>query len=614
VRIQPRQQTLDVWRAVARFSRREDGVPWCWGGLDGRNSISDAEQLLCLLYPAAEVANFSLDSPDETADEVLAALTLLGDNREIPKLLIDVISDYMTSYVSESGTPIFAGGSYFRPKNTAEELSPQQRELDVVDSFATSISLTLATLGFLKVFGRSVRRPELQQKIADLEAITSTRLTAAMIGLLRSFAVNVFKPDSKEGRTLRRTLNQTGSQNDRAVMAELNRRLKPVRASLRDATLGLTQDERLDDENVLFECGFSWGVVRGAPFIETPDPVGPQIAGVALGAPYLYFTLVAIDRIVDLSSVRTRVLGLLNFEQQRLAQALQLRGDLIMGYWSAVARSSSGRWPLEDIPWRTVDDEESDYFTLLVTSVVLQELLTHTATDDDLTRTVAVLEELAVRGRISRRVARADPAIQLHTTGVRLDLDGDTTLGPPMCWQVTDFAALLLKRTVRAAGLSRNIGARERLLAVAEAALDHMWHRRISSGSAAGLWDNPGALFPGVAKDPELPSWYMTERVIECLVVAARTITQSPIISPQLMEITTDLLGEADHLVSQYQLETSDQDGSSMSAVLLRIDTRLQRARDILRERPGTAHALVTDALRDLDELTAARQDAARSV
>ena len=53
MRIQPRQQIFEVWKALLATSLR-DGE-WRWGGIDGSNSISDAEQLLCLLYPATEI-------------------------------------------------------------------------------------------------------------------------------------------------------------------------------------------------------------------------------------------------------------------------------------------------------------------------------------------------------------------------------------------------------------------------------------------------------------------------------------------------------------------------------------------------------------------------------
>ena len=98
MRLQPRRQILEVWRAVAQFSR--NGGTWTWGGRDLRNSISDAEQLLCLMYPAAIVSNLALDVPDATTDDVLEALRPLGDSVQIPKVLVDVLTDYMRTYTS----------------------------------------------------------------------------------------------------------------------------------------------------------------------------------------------------------------------------------------------------------------------------------------------------------------------------------------------------------------------------------------------------------------------------------------------------------------------------------------------------------------------------------
>ena len=46
-----------------------------------------------------------------------------------------------------------------------------------------------------------------------------------------------------------------------------------------------------------------------------------------------------MDGIQDLFSERTRILGLLDEEQQRLAQALQLRSDLTRQFWSRIATS-----------------------------------------------------------------------------------------------------------------------------------------------------------------------------------------------------------------------------------------------------------------------------------
>lgn len=610
MRLQPRLQTLEIWRAVVGFSYPDR--EWKWGGRYNRNSISDAEQLLCLMYPAADVSNLAVDKPDATSEDVLDALRPLGNRTEIPKVLIDVLADYMSTYRTEDGTPIFSGDTYFAPTEEDGELTGEQRALDVVDSFAMSISLALSTLGFLRVFNRSVHKPVLKKKIAELEAATSTRLTAAMIGLLRSFTVNVFEADSEQGRVLLSTLNQEELPN-RTMLDELRRTLQPIRVSLREATLGLSQDEALEDEDTLFECGWSWGVTHDAPPIDTTADIGVQPEGVALSAPFLYFTVVALDGINDLFSDRTRILGLLNTEQQNLAQALQLRWDITLAYWSRMARFGKGRWPLEDIPWRTTDKEESTYFSLLVSAVVLLDLLARRATDDDLTRTVAILEELAIRGRVNRRVATGDSATLLHVPGVRIELTGAEKLGPVMSWVVSDYAALLLKRAVRAAELSRNSVARERLLTVAEESLTHLWRRRLTAGEGTGLWDDPNDVFPGVDVHHKLPTWNLTERIIESLVIAAAAVGAAPIRSTRLQEIAGDLLGEADHLFNQEQLKTPRQSASPMNESLQRIENKLSRARALLQDRPGTAKAIVNDVLRELDEFAVARQDALRS-
>ena len=53
--IQTRRHILEIWRATVDYSYR-DGE-WHWGGRSGRNSISDAEQLLTILYPATAIVS-----------------------------------------------------------------------------------------------------------------------------------------------------------------------------------------------------------------------------------------------------------------------------------------------------------------------------------------------------------------------------------------------------------------------------------------------------------------------------------------------------------------------------------------------------------------------------
>jgi hypothetical protein len=606
MRIQPRQQLLDVWRAVARSSRGEDGA-WSWGGRDLPNSISDAEQLLCLMGPATEIETFKLDLPDQTAEDVLDSLADLGDSVEVPRLLIKVIGEYLNTYTDESGSPVFSGGSYFSVSGS-NEATEQQLALDVVDSFSASVRLCLATIGFAKVFRGVVRRESLRQEVDHLETMASRRLTAAMVGLIRGFTVNSFDVGSEFGENLLSMVDR-GKASRRRVVEALKKELRPVSAGLRDLSLGGVQVAELDNENKLFECGWSWGVTSDSEEVDTIADVGAQKPGFAEPKPYLYFTVVALDCIQDLFSERTRLLGLLDDEQQRLAGALQLRWDLTQSYWSRLARFGGTPWPLEDIPWRTSDGVFSDYLSLLVTSIVVQEFSTRRVTDADVFRVGEVLKELASRARITRRPVSDDQAIALHGPGFRIQLLGSENAGgPTLTWLLTDFAPQLLKRTVRVANLLRDIELRGEVIALADAVWDdHLVKRRLSGTS---LWDQPGSVFPGLKSANDLPSWYYTERVVSCLVVAAEYVTGAPLASGPLADFATDLLAEADHLFDQELLSVSAEAGPAMSTVLQGIRATLRRAQDTVRQRPGTAAVLAWDVLRELDRLAAARQSA----
>lgn len=571
------------------------------------NSISDAEQLLCIMYPATALASFRLDGPDGTADDLLDALEAFGDSIDIPKLLIKVVTEYMERYTGDAGAPLFSGDGYFAPHESGTAPSPSQLDLDVVDSFSMSITLTLATIGFSRVFRSVIRREDLRQEVDRLETLASARLTAAMVGLLRSFSVNVFDANSASGRALCRMINQSRLP-ERRIVDDLQRALWEIRAGLRDLPLGSGQAIDLDNPNRLFECGWSWGIVKDAPSIETTEKIGPQPDGVAQAAPYLHFTVVALDGIVDLFSERTRVLGLLNEEQLRLAQALQLRWDLTQSYWSTIASLGADRWPLEDLPWRTTDEEESDYFSLLVSSMVVQDLVRRRASDADLGRVGRVLEELASRGRITRRPLRNDRAIELHAPGLLIRLDGSEEAGEyPVGWLVSNFAPLLLKRTVRIAELMRDTDLRGRLIALADDVWDHLLRRRLHDGPGRDLWDQPSGVFDEVSIRYERQSWYHTERIVECLVAAANMVSRAPLRSTRLTDVATDLLNEADHLFDRELLNWSGDTGPPMRANQQAVRAKLRRAREILHDRPGSAVVLASEVLRELDQLAAAR-------
>jgi hypothetical protein len=405
-------------------------------------------------------------------------------------------------------------------------------------------------------------------------------------------------------------VNQAGLSSVR-VREGLNHALRDVRAGLRDeVALGISPVPGLDNDNRLFECGWSWGIVHSAPPVKTTATGIAQPEGVAEAAPYLYFTVVALDCIQNLFSDRTRLLGLLDEEQQRLAQALHIRWDLTQSYWSIIGRYGTGRWPLEDLPWRTTEMQQSDYLSLLVLSIVVQELANRGGTETDVLRVARVLEELAGRARVTRRViSDDDPAVKLHAPGWAVTLEGSQEGGGPrLTWELADFAPQLLKQTLRTAKMLKTVKNRSTTIALADRIWDdHLLRRRVEP---TGLWDRPSALYPVEDPGGTAVSWYYTERVIGGLVTAADYIASPPPLTDDLSDQAAALLAEAEHMFDQELLQSSATVNEPMSDTIMTARLALRRAHAVLGTRPGTAAAIATRVLADLDGLEAARQNA----
>jgi hypothetical protein len=618
--IKPRAHLLQIWEAIARHSFDDKGR-WVWGDWGGQSSVADAERLLCLMYPATEIPEFRLDEPDTTQKDIQRALRAVGGRTEIPAALVTALTEFMRKYTAADGTPSFAGGYYFTSEDPDAEVTTEQRNLGVVDSFSMSVTLCLATLGFLDKYAGTTVRSDVKAAVEALKQATSERLTAAMVGLLRSFTVNVFDADTTQGRRLCRTLGQR-RLSERAVQQQFRERFETLRATIANRiTLGIDVKDGLKDPSMMFECGWAWGVVQNAPPVTRTDPngtevpIGIQSTGVADSAPYLYFTVVALDGIQDLSSDRTLTLGLLNEEQQMLAEALRLRWTVTRQYWSDIARFSADRWPLEDIPWRVTSQKlESEYFSLSVASLVVHDLVRSRAGDEELARTAEVMKRLAERGRITSPLTRNDPSLELHSPGVVLPLEGSGQLGPPLQWTVTDFSAHLLKRTVQLAEFSRTTGTQDRLLQLAEDTFEHLWQRRIEDGEGADLWDDAQAVFPSAGKREGPLSWSMTERLTECMVAAYNLYAREPVRSPELGAFATALLSEATHRFGKEQMQSVVAADSDLAKSLRMIEIRLRRARELVGNQPGTASALALSVLEELDTLAQARGAAAGEV
>ncbi|MFI0367032.1 SCO2524 family protein [Actinomadura sp. 1N219] len=611
MRIQPREELLNLWRSIVKVSL--DGDKWQWGGRSERNSIGDAEQLLCIVYPASVIPYLRLDQPDDTADDVLEVLRPLGDELDIPQRLVELLIEHIEYYTGSDG-PTFAGGSYFKSAKDGVEPTPEQMRIDVVDSFSMAVTLMLSTLSLVRGFGDMVLSPAIESRLRHLERIANARLTAALVGLVRSFVINVFTPDSSEGRILLDTVNRTDRSN-RQVAEELRSSLQEIRASLGDVISGLEQQrvaELIENRNRLFEIGWTWGVAEDAPEVDIAPSVTNQRTGVARSVPFLYFTVNAMDGIADLFSGRTAVLGLLNEEQQRLAGALRLRWELTLGYWSTIASfGETGRSPLEDLPWRTTDDWESDHFSLLITSLMLQNQELRGASTMELPRLAEIFVKLGERNRVTTRATRDDPAIRYHTPGTEIQLDGGMSDGPGLLWQLTDFSPLLLKNVLRLAKLCGDADLREDLVQTADEIWSHILRRRIEHSINAGLWDDAANVFEGLKKHNDRPSWYFTERVVECIVMAINLIEAPLPRSGSMHAYARSILSETDYVFDQELLQANVVDRGALRTQLEEARLNLAHAHEIASQRPATAIAIAMDILRMLERIGVARQNAA---
>ncbi len=199
----------------------------------------------------------------------------------------------------------------------------------------------------------------------------------------------------------------------------------------------------------------------------------------------------------------------------------------------------------------------------------------------------------------------------MHYPGVPSELTGIEKLdGPPMVWHMVDYAPLLLKRLIHAASLLNTINARAALLDAADQVWAHLERRRIRSGPATKLWDQPGQVYDAIDTRFADPSWHFNIRIVESMVLAARFAGSEPARSRELETLAEQLLVEAEHVYDQELLRGSGTAGPSLAQEIQAVGTTIRHAKDIVDERPGTAFALGIRALIDLDRLVTAGRDA----
>ena len=630
MKLQARQSILDMWRATAEYSYKKDDT-WHWGGRQSPNCISDAEQLLVLLYPATTITSLRLESIEDERTDVIRALRGLGGSRTIPRTILRGAREYLLNYRDGDGNPTFAGGSYFHAPAEETEAVTRQRQLDVVDAYSMSVTICLAILGFAKVYRNTISPGKVLSEIADVEELASRRLSAAMVGLLRSFTVHTFDPDSDEGENMLAMINQSRTSRENAVR-RLNRDLDEVWTGLRENLadgMGAARRrlfEEFDESSHLFECGWSWAVVDGAPAVSYARDLVPfQPDGIAEARPNTYFTVTALDGIRDLFAERTRILGLLTIEQQRLARALQNRLNVTLQYWTTLATFGDVEWPMEDLPWRTTDGSESDYHSLLLCAIVIQGLPEESGSGPKVRRLAKLLEELAMRGKITRRPVANDPAVALHLPGIVMPLSGSEKAGDAQIeWVVSSFSMLLLKQMVQVAARTEDSSERSELLQKADKIWEHLQDRRLTGGDGRELWDAPRNVYDERRRSgsgtvqQDWPSWYHTERVMEALVQAAQAVHTESTPGNSVSVLAGEVLAAAENLLDrellrgtyagQSSLYSDEQMTGKLELTLRKIQSTLRRSRALHTVQPATSMALAQSALQDLDAIAATRQ------
>jgi hypothetical protein len=576
LRLQPRRDLLNIWRAITAQtpSALDPPAPGHWS-----DSLSDAARLLCIMSPATHLETFQIDDPDRISADVLAALGA-AEPEQITARLVAALLAFVRRYADADGTPLFSAPTHLRSTDPGRQPTSQQRDADMVESFAASVTLCLATLGVVRVI-QAGRRGTHTDEMATLERLTSIRLSAAMVGLLRSFVVAVFDEDSARGRALRQAANTEGLPKHE-LTRRLRDELRELTAQLPDLTLGIRAiaPRDLDHPGTLVEVGWSWGVTADAPPVTTTEPVGRQPAGTA-GPPHLYFTNLAIDAINGLASQRTRILGLLTEEQQRLSNALQIRANLALSYWSATARLGGRRQPPETIPGAT-------HNSLLLANMLDRERIYRHRAEPSPSDVDVVLN----------RAARTKPTRSLAIHSLRVELDGAEALGgPPLIRPVEDLSPMLLTRLLRTAGTVPDPSLRGRLME-----------------QANRLWAHLAESVPPTQPSPpsaEPPSWQHLWQIVESLVAAAELVARPPLRSEQLTALVTELLAEADRLYDNRP--TTNADLRSLRESLDTLHARLRHARQILRDRPGSALVIIQGVLDELNELDQVQDGNTRS-
>lgn len=578
------------------------------------NSIVDAERLLTLLLPPSEIGGeFSLESlpKREISLELKLVLTdgLRGrlERNDTDRKIRDVflneiftpaVTDFFDNYTDDAGEPTFSAGGYLDLNN--QPVRDERGAVEVVDSYTLSVSLCVR---LLRLLGRWIDQEDQSDSLEaeqwrTLRDQASKRLTAALEGLVISFTASEIPG---WGERTKLEWNHIEWKDDREI-ARIRRRLRALGAN------GLRDKEP-------FECGWSWGPLHPKRVLH-PDsqkalaqPIelsegsqrlrNAQEGVYAEAAPYFYFTVTAIDGISDLDERDEGLGDLLTSHQLSLVSRLRSFASLTTRYWATLAFSPIARhreelrgsrrsmglaegWLLQDVPWIPSDGEDfaSEYWTLYLLRIVLPFVKGR----QDVDRGTYLLEELAQRGRVTRRPfvpkgvtapqaphdreghgdLHPDPWVRaLHVPGYQLPLGLDkqsAATDGQLGWRIYDYAPQLLKLIAQLTAQSQTPEQRQRLNQLMASVWQHVSARAYGSSrdeaprwDDPARWDDPDRVFGRQSSLEEragnkVASWYITERVTEALVAAASAELERPMASPELRTLGLALISELEHL------------------------------------------------------------------
>lgn len=627
-RLRTRNELLQVWQRWVRTAEN-------WGDArnPNRNSIMDAELLECVLLPQFLIDELSLETFPRAADDVCEVLNQLRSQQigdtfsgaldiSVHEFLRSRIHNFLEFHRDSHGRPTFTPGGYVEAKPEDIDKCPP-----IVDSFTLSASVCAQTLylfdRWLDNAGDSEKHRTFIDSLGVTRDLCSERLTGSLLGLARSFAISLMTVEEWENKT-----GRSWPQGHPDIEAVRRRMINDDLTG--KAITAEAKRQKLDlNEDFAFECGWSWGQTRyGKDWYQDIDNKEPDAAYVAEAAPYLYFTINAMDGISDIESQKVRGSGLLNREQAILQGRLSFYLETTSLYWSALAFGEqsefAGRWAIEDIPWTTADGSVSDYWTLYMLTVATSSRagLSQFAEEEKLDRLLYLVDELAQRGRLTRRPAgKDDPALGLHLPAgqglaseqqLKLHFDPEAGVNAVYEWAIYDYAPKLLKLCGRVLGLVKTRETRER----ARELIDDIWsqhlaRRRYAPNLGDGFaWDDVQAAWnlslPEVAADNTgaihtninseyVSSWYITERVVEALCTVLDADSKRVSSGDTVRKLASEIVDEL-----RWRLTTYDRSSGPQVELVNGWMTELEEARALLEVSPAAALSILLSIAADM--------------